>query len=243
MRCFAPLFQDVPAMECDRHPNQYKVECGHPTLNHARLIHGRQCLRERIYNWNKPTAIKTKGASWRRMLTSQPPAYTVAHFATNYEAPAHCNVAHIPEGLRMGSLLDTIYCIAWQRHHSASISWNVVHNDGQQSLPGRVTDSLKQMPASLKKPDVIIGEWWSHQDTQDRCQTRIRNPSPSHCHCPDRFGRRRTVASHPSEGYASTRWMLHSDDLAPDALFPLLRRKPWHISGNEITVAGRATED
>ncbi|KAK3353755.1 hypothetical protein B0T25DRAFT_220624 [Lasiosphaeria hispida] len=87
-------------------------------------------------------ALTTSGASWRRMLVSQPPPVRVARV----RGTEGSDMVDVPGGLRMGDLWDEVFTILWQAGDRKPevvpmvwIGWRVPERMGlPMSLAGRV---------------------------------------------------------------------------------------------------------
>ncbi|VUC21615.1 unnamed protein product [Clonostachys rosea] len=116
------------------------------------------------------------GASWRRMLISQPPPRNVGYieYAENGRAErywdAPFDVLTIPDGLRMGNLWDTIYRTLWSPYGKnverrlAFVSWRVRWDkDNQDEEIDSWTSGT--LPVRLKSRDIEIEMIIGHGET------------------------------------------------------------------------------
>jgi hypothetical protein len=107
------------------------------------------------------------GASWRRMLVSQPPPRSVGYieYAENGQSQGYGDAAFdvvtIPDGLRMGVLWDTIYRTLWSPYGKdverrlAFVSWRIRPDldSGEKKTDMWTSGAL---PARLRSRDVGV---------------------------------------------------------------------------------------
>ncbi|KAH6686752.1 hypothetical protein F5X68DRAFT_240165 [Plectosphaerella plurivora] len=119
---------------------------------------------QRIAGQGKPTAVLRAGASWRRMLVSQPPPRRLEHVRVGdgrasrngwnlAAAEKQYRSVDLPDGITMGQLYDLVYAITFDRP-TGRLSW-VGWPDG------RVVDSdltLNQDPTPGSRL-ISMGGW------------------------------------------------------------------------------------
>lgn len=115
----------------------------------------------------KHLAFVRPGASWRRMLVSQPPLRKVGYMhamKTPGRPPRDfrgCSF-EVTDGLRMGQFYDVVHRIIWEDgrpeigNNLASVCWNP--KSDQSSWPGFPENISLQWRSEL---DLVIREWWS----------------------------------------------------------------------------------
>jgi hypothetical protein len=110
-----------------------------------------------------------RGASWRRMLVSQPPPHRLGHMEVNPEniwvelenvPTAVIDASVIGEGLRMGQLYDMIQY--WAGHHKEHSLWFRVH--WHQFLEPSTTKLSREIAESMLSEHGVVVEFQRKED-------------------------------------------------------------------------------
>lgn len=259
LRYFAPLFVDDPARSYATNPGLYATCSPYQSPCANTLLRGCRGFTNSKDSRRRNMAFMNSGASWRRMLPSSPPVYTVACYRSDETRVwgqrsdrtrvSDHTVKHIPEGLRMGDLVDTVYSIVWTRPQYSCeryrIFWTVVHEckdpapeysydsydsydpyhpydyDGSDGSDVEDHDTFYHLPPSFSGADMIIGENTIESIYHPCPCGRGPNWSPSPpYYCPCPLN---TFRYERDQRHASTEGIFRSKDFRQDPLFPMKR--------------------
>ncbi|KAK4152589.1 hypothetical protein C8A00DRAFT_34678 [Chaetomidium leptoderma] len=128
-------------------------------------------LTDMRYKRERHLAFVRRGASWRRMLVSQPPPVLVARVGSAEDRRKnrrHGHMVEIPGGLRMGEFYDAVFSLNWEDRGSgeeieencgAWISWKGTPEMGCWHVQQGEAVDLSTSPARwLAAADLVIGE-------------------------------------------------------------------------------------
>ncbi|CAH0054647.1 unnamed protein product [Clonostachys solani] len=162
------------------------------------------------------------GATWRRMLVSQPPPRSVGYieYAENGQSQrygdAPLDVVTILDGLRMGMLWDTIYRTLWSPYGKnverrlAFVSWRIRWDtdSGEEETDSWTSGAL---PARLRSRDVeiemIVGHGEAIVDEQQCHMYHNHSIKDGKYKCRDEYHR---FVHERTRG--STSWVFRSED-------------------------------
>lgn len=126
---FQPLFEDTISSEHTTH-RQGIARRGYAGLGPLQLRVPGMSIANMKQGRKKHKAFVRTGASWRRMLVTQPPIESITYLKHGYygDFVSFCAL-QFPRGLRMGEFHDLIFSCIWLRPEEgirlASISWSL----------------------------------------------------------------------------------------------------------------------